>query len=320
MTAPIVYKSTDANAPVLSGTAGALVALLEACLVTGYGDKPGAGWTVPFKNARGTLAAFRNAVSGTGFYLQVDHGLSLTANTCRLQCYELMTAEDAGSLQWASTTDQSEIFRASATVSTTPRPWVVIATPSWVFFCGWGGLSSMPTTATSANGNTSGGVFFFGDFTPYAPSDGYPCFFGYGYPTSSTSAANFGFGASKDYSTNFSSWMSVARPLTGVAGGVLAGLAGGFTGGGGNICFGSGVGHPADDPAVGVLLAQTIVLGETNKPRGYLPGIYAPMANHPWDNLEEFTGSDGRTYLYVIWRIGGGTTGTPAGLVFCISE
>ena len=40
-----IYSSADASHPVLNGTSGSLLALLNACLVTGYGSKPGAGWT-----------------------------------------------------------------------------------------------------------------------------------------------------------------------------------------------------------------------------------------------------------------------------------
>jgi hypothetical protein len=40
-------RSTDAGAPVSSGTVGSLIGLLDACLVNGYGTKAGAGLTIP---------------------------------------------------------------------------------------------------------------------------------------------------------------------------------------------------------------------------------------------------------------------------------
>ena len=43
-----VYKSTDAGAPVLSNTAGAVNQILKACLVTGYGNKDPAGWELVY--------------------------------------------------------------------------------------------------------------------------------------------------------------------------------------------------------------------------------------------------------------------------------
>lgn len=41
-----LYQSTDKDAPVFANRANALMLLLKACLVTGYGDKEGAGWQV----------------------------------------------------------------------------------------------------------------------------------------------------------------------------------------------------------------------------------------------------------------------------------
>jgi hypothetical protein len=38
MSVPVVYRSTDANAPVLFGGGGSLITLLDACLVNGYGS------------------------------------------------------------------------------------------------------------------------------------------------------------------------------------------------------------------------------------------------------------------------------------------
>ena len=40
-----LYRSTDPSAPVLTYAAGAMDALLKACLVDGYGAKAAAGWT-----------------------------------------------------------------------------------------------------------------------------------------------------------------------------------------------------------------------------------------------------------------------------------
>jgi hypothetical protein len=46
-----VYKSSDGSAPVLTGNAGSLIAVLDGCLVTGYGSKAAAGWTHPVATA-----------------------------------------------------------------------------------------------------------------------------------------------------------------------------------------------------------------------------------------------------------------------------
>lgn len=43
---PTIYQSTDPNAPILNEKNGSLNIVLKACLVTGYGDKQGAGWQI----------------------------------------------------------------------------------------------------------------------------------------------------------------------------------------------------------------------------------------------------------------------------------
>lgn len=45
-----IYSSADVGAPILNGTSGSMVELLDACLVNGYGSKSPAGWTKPLPN------------------------------------------------------------------------------------------------------------------------------------------------------------------------------------------------------------------------------------------------------------------------------
>jgi len=55
----LMYSSTDANAPQINYAArakGDVKTVLKACLVTGYGTKQGAGWTI--KNETSTAARF----------------------------------------------------------------------------------------------------------------------------------------------------------------------------------------------------------------------------------------------------------------------
>ena len=66
---PIVYRSSDVGAPILTGEVGSLKQVLLACLVNGYGAKPGAGWTMPYEALN--KAMFRNA-SVAPCYLRVD--------------------------------------------------------------------------------------------------------------------------------------------------------------------------------------------------------------------------------------------------------
>jgi hypothetical protein len=56
---PKIYNYLDVDAPVLDDAPGSLIALLEACLVTGYGDHEPAGWTKPFADPSTNSAVFR---------------------------------------------------------------------------------------------------------------------------------------------------------------------------------------------------------------------------------------------------------------------
>lgn len=70
MTVPIFYKSSDAGAPAMvTTTPGTLAAVLDACLVTGYGSKPGAGWTIEYTAANRRV--YRSP-AGRRFYCDLD--------------------------------------------------------------------------------------------------------------------------------------------------------------------------------------------------------------------------------------------------------
>lgn len=53
-----LFRSTDDNAPPLSTEAGSFKTVLKACLVSGYGNKKGLGWEMPFGETT-TTAVFR---------------------------------------------------------------------------------------------------------------------------------------------------------------------------------------------------------------------------------------------------------------------
>lgn len=122
-----VYRSTDSGAPVLSGTVGALVALLDACLVTGYGSKTAAGWSKPFT---GTNAAVFRPGSGVRHYLDVnDNGPgSGGAQEARLRGYETMTAVATGTGPFPLlAVTQGVVAHKSQTANATTRAWIMVA-------------------------------------------------------------------------------------------------------------------------------------------------------------------------------------------------
>lgn len=135
-----VYRSTDASAPSLAGTAGSLVALLKACLVDGYGSKAGAGWTMPFTGTpTANQAVFKQGGAGAQSFLQVDDNapnVSVVGRQARVWGFEAMSAYGIGSNPYGVSvgsfplyTDTSfyHCFRKSTTADATVRQWVIAA-------------------------------------------------------------------------------------------------------------------------------------------------------------------------------------------------
>lgn len=127
-----IYSNTDGSAPAVSGTAGSLVALLDACLVNGYGAKAAAGWTKPFTGTN--KAAFRQGAGSNQMYLRVqdDAPGAGGAQEARITGYESMTSVDAGTNPFPSAAQgvggiAMLVARKSTTSDGTARDWIVAA-------------------------------------------------------------------------------------------------------------------------------------------------------------------------------------------------
>lgn len=146
-----VYKSTDASAPVLSGTAGALLGVLNACLINGYGSKSAAGWASAFST---TNVNVYRAATGNRFYLRVA---DTVAQDGRIICYETMTDASSGTNPTPNNTQVSGggYWRKSTTADSTARPWIVIADATWF----WLFIDAGSADIFYPN--------FFGDLVPY---------------------------------------------------------------------------------------------------------------------------------------------------------
>lgn len=155
-----VYRSTDSGAPVLTGLVGSMIALLDVCLVTGYGSKPAAGWSKPYTGTN--LAVFRQG-GGNLFYLDVDDtSVSAPANTAQGIGYEAMTAVGVGTGRFPAVGNQNHLTKSN-TADATPRAWVLVADDRTFYLFTLAGA-----TAGMYHGHA------FGDFYSYVlPSDGY---------------------------------------------------------------------------------------------------------------------------------------------------
>jgi hypothetical protein len=160
-----IYQSTDAGAPVLSGTVNALVAVLDAILVTGYGAKPAAGWTKPFT---GTNKAVFRPGGGNRMYLRVQDDAGYGAGAAKevlIQGAEGMTTVDAAvapaNFWWAT------IYRKSSVADASARSWVCFADDRTLYF--FSIPADAPTYATT-------NAMAFGDFYSLVPNDPYRTF------------------------------------------------------------------------------------------------------------------------------------------------
>lgn len=137
MAAPILYRSSDASAPVLTGTAGDLVNLLDKCLVTGYGAVAAAGWTrnTGFAGNSATRAVFRQG-AGNQFYLDIDDRgatgvlTGASGKEAAVRMYEAMTDVSTGTNPFPTTAQvaaNTANFRKSVTADTLARGWFLIA-------------------------------------------------------------------------------------------------------------------------------------------------------------------------------------------------
>lgn len=68
----IVYRSSDAGAPSGSGGAGGLMGVLVSCLVSGYGSKSGAGWSVVAQEPNRVMLAPQTPVGRQSYVFVVD--------------------------------------------------------------------------------------------------------------------------------------------------------------------------------------------------------------------------------------------------------
>ena len=121
---PTVYRSTDPGAPVLSGIAGSLAALMDAVLVDGYGTgpaaKPGLGWVRAF--SEGHKRAYQNSLAdgGTGMFHRLDDANGYYA---MVSGYHSMSSVDVGVDGFALT---ANAWGKSITADTTSRQWVIV--------------------------------------------------------------------------------------------------------------------------------------------------------------------------------------------------
>lgn len=153
-------QNTDGSAPALSGTAGALIGVLDFALVTT------AGWEKVYS---GTNKAVYRAPTGNRFYLRVDDS---AATSARIVSYETMSDVDTGTgpCPTAAQLSGGVYWEKSDTASASARPWFMLIKDGFFHLC-IGANGSTPSTWS-----TYGQWFCYGDFSSNKTGDAYGTF------------------------------------------------------------------------------------------------------------------------------------------------
>ena len=285
-----VYYSTDSGAPVYSGSAGALFALLKACLVDGYGAKAAAGWTQPFTGTN--LAAFRPA-AGNRHYLWVD---DTNAPAARVRGFEAMTDISTGTgpfPQDAQLSGGGYILKSNA-ASAAARGWVLAADEKRFW------LISAQAADSIAGSAAAGLGMFFGDIISAKTGDAYGTLLIAG-NTSAATGVQLGVLVVNIVSVVPGGFM--ARSYTQVGGSITTGRHTDSPKAAGVTTMGT-AGSAYPDPVTGGICIAPLFVHEpvASVWRGVIPGGWCPMHNLPDSPGNVFQGTGalaGREFLLV---------------------
>ena len=294
------YSSADASAPVLHGTnAGSLIALLDACLVNGYGAKPAAGWTKPFTGTN--KAVFKQGGGGT-HHLRLDDTSAATGHrSARVNGYSSMSDVDTGVNPFPSAAQLSGglywFTNYSGSVGSVARQWYVIADEKFFYLFIW----TYPENAQTLYYRET---YWFGDINKYGPLDESACVIQGKASASPNSSESFPL--TSDGITTNSSGLFIAKSFTNLGSSLLAGkhhdsIRGSTTWGPTNQYL--AYPHGPD----GALVLSPVWIHEpgTTNPcaiRGTLPGMNVPL-QAVFNINDTFTGQGdfaGKTFL--CWR------------------
>jgi hypothetical protein len=152
---PVIIKSTDAGAPVMTGQVGKLIDVLDFALVSGL------GWTKVFS---GTNRAAYRAPAGIRDYLDVNDTGPFGATSATVLAFETMSAVGTGTQRFPATTQTSSGnglgVEKSVTADGTARAWLIIGDDKTFY-----GIF----TGQGAPGPT--GIWGFGEFYSYLAND-----------------------------------------------------------------------------------------------------------------------------------------------------
>lgn len=162
-----VYRWDDPGAPqVVNTTPSEWINVLKKVLVTGYGTKAGAGWSIAFEDAAAFKVAFRNStatvggVTGSGGFVQFWSGNG--ADTVAAP-FLYKGACGMNALDGFIRPGYTELMKGT-TVQTNNKQWMIIATSVSFYFI------ILVNNVTVNTGKSSYSIFV-GDIDSFIPGD-----------------------------------------------------------------------------------------------------------------------------------------------------
>lgn len=217
-----IYTSQDTNAPILNGQTGSLLIVLNACLVSGYGSKPGAGWLKQPLPDTGSYGCFQQATGSKLYMFLNDAGQgtgSLNNPEARITGWESITsilggwATGSNSFPTLGVTTNTIPIRKSNAITSASIQWTLLADSSSMYF--------FAKTGDTANTYQT---FFFGDIYSFVTgSDPWKCTV-IGRNIESSSISIYDRLDYSQYSNAANGASFIARSYTGAVGSIAIGL------------------------------------------------------------------------------------------------
>lgn len=158
-----LLKHSDASAPSISWSAGALITVLKAALVDGYGTKQSLGWTLEFEDAGNHVAVFKMG-GGTRKYIRVDDSGTIFSS---IEVYSTMTDANTGSEPLLTSMDSRYIYKNFSWTS-----YIYFSVDSWHIIGDDSGfwLHIGTKEAISPGYSPASQIVYIGDYNSIDPS------------------------------------------------------------------------------------------------------------------------------------------------------
>lgn len=149
-----VYRWDDTNAPQLDKKPNCVASIFKACLVTGYGTKQSAGWSMAYEDMAANVKVLKPPVSPNPAFhirLSADTGYEMT-----VQMYKDMTDINTGTLILQCDTPYK--YNSAERGGGASGRWMMIATASSAWF-----FTEVNTYYNQRAANLSGSHLYMGE-------------------------------------------------------------------------------------------------------------------------------------------------------------